>query len=375
MKNVLVVYHYIAHYRIPIFNLLSKSEGPSYTILSGEQTDIKIKTADSSLSEIIPEDGGIRWLKIKNYWILKYFLFQPSVLKFSYRKEYNTIIYLGNMYFLSTWVGAILAKATNKKVVFWTHGFIREEKNFQGYIRLKFYKLADELLVYGQRAKDILVTKGFPEKRITIVYNSLDYDAQLKIRNNYFLEKKIEIFKNNELPVFSFIGRLTKQKKIDMLLDVLYKINQEEHKANLLIIGDGDQMNFLKQKANELNVQDYVVFYGACYEEEKIFKLMQMTNVVVSPGEVGLTAIHALCYGVPVLTHNRFDKQMPEYEAIIEGKTGAFFEYENSSESLSEVLKVWLFKKNKKQTMNDCFEVIDNYYNPYSQKKIFDAIV
>ncbi len=375
MKNVLIVYHYIAHYRVPIFNLLSKSKEPKYTILSGIKTDIVIKTADENLSRIDPEFGGIRWLKIRNFWFLKYFLFQPSVLKFSLIKKYDTIIYLGSMYYVSTWIGAILSKLTKKKVIFWTHGFIREEKNFQGFIRLQFYKLADELLVYGQRAKDILVAKGYPEKKITIVFNSLDYEQQLKIRNSFFLEKKIEIFKNNELPVFSFIGRITKQKKIDILLDVLNKINQEENKANLLVIGDGDQIDFLKQKAKELNIDDYVVFYGSCYDEKTIFQLMEMTNVVVSPGEVGLTAIHALCYGVPVITHDRFDKQMPEYEAIIEGKTGAFFEHDDAFNSLYEILKIWLFKKNKIQIKNDCFEVVDKYYNPYTQKKIFNTIV
>ncbi|MBW4360346.1 glycosyltransferase [Flavobacterium taihuense] len=375
MKNVLIVYHYIAHYRIPIFNLLSKSNNPKYTILSGVKTDINIKTADEHLSQILPETGGINWLKTENYWFLKYFLFQPSVLKLSLSTKYDTIIYLGNMYYLSTWIGAILARLTNKKVIFWTHGFIREEKNFQGFVRSVFYRLADEILVYGQRAKDILIAKGFSEQMISVVYNSLDYDEQLKIRNEVYSEKKLEIFKHDELPVFGFIGRLTKQKRIDLLVDVLYKINEGNRKANLLLIGDGEQMDFLKKKVKELNLDDFVVFYGACYDEKIICQLMQLMNVVVSPGEVGLNAIHSLCYGVPVVTHNRYDKQMPEYQAIVENKTGTFFEYEEPIESLLIVLKDWLFNKNKKQTREDCFKMIDEYYNPYAQNKIFDSIV
>ena len=74
MRNVLIVYHYIAHYRLPIFNLLSKSEKPSYTILSGIKTDINIKTANIEFSEISPKNGGVKWIIVKNYWFLKYFL-------------------------------------------------------------------------------------------------------------------------------------------------------------------------------------------------------------------------------------------------------------------------------------------------------------
>lgn len=373
-KNVLIVYHYIAHYRVPIFNLLSKSGGPNYTILAGIKTDIPIKTADENLSKIDPVMGGIRWLKIKNFWFLKVFLFQPAVLKFSLMKEYNTIIYLGNMYFFSTWIGSILAKLSNKKIVFWTHGFIRDEKNLQGFLRFIFYSLADELLVYGQRAKDILISKGFPENKIKLVYNSLDYDNQVKIREK-FSEVKLELFKRNDLPVFSFIGRVTEQKKIDILLDVLHLINQGKDKANLLIIGDGNQINFLKEKARKLGVEDNVVFFGSCYDEKIICQLMNSTSVVVSPGEVGLTAIHSLCYGVPVVTHNRFDRQMPEYEVIVDGVTGAFFDYYNPLDSLVVTLKPWLFEKNKFLIKEDCFKIIEDYYNPYTQKKIFDSIV
>jgi glycosyltransferase involved in cell wall biosynthesis len=375
MKSVLIVYHYLSHYRIPIFNLLSQSEEPKYAILSGVKSEIRIKKVDEHFLKISDKDGGIKWIKVNNYWFLKYFLFQPAVIKHSFSKQYNTIIYLGNMYYLSTWIGSILAIFTNKKVIFWTHGFIREEKNFQGFVRRLFYKLADEILVYGQRAKNILVSKGFSENKITVVYNSLDYDAQLKVRNDIFAEKKLEIFKNAELPVFGFIGRLTRQKRIDLLVDVLYKINNGKNKANLLLIGDGDQMDFLKKKVKELNLENYVVFYGACYDEKIIGQLMQLMNVVVSPGEVGLTAIHSLSYGVPVITHNRFDKQMPEYEAIIEGVTGAFFDYENPVENLMVILKVWLFNKSKMQSRLECYKIIDKYYNPYVQKKIFDSVV
>ena len=375
MKNVLIVYHYIAHYRFPIFNLLSKSEDPKYTILSGIESDINIKKVDEHLLNISGSEGGIKWLKVNNYWILRYFLFQPGAIKYSFSKQYDTIIYLGNMYYLSTWIGAIVAKFTNKKVVFWTHGFIREEKNFQGFLRVIFYKLADEILVYGQRAKNILVTKGFSENKISVVYNSLDYDRQLKVRNDILTEEKLEIFKDNELPVFGFIGRLTKQKRTDLLVEVLYEINKGNYKANLLIIGDGDQMSSLKNKVVELNLDNHVVFYGPCYDERIIGQLMQLIKVVVSPGEVGLTAIHALCYGVPVITHNRFDKQMPEYEAIVEGETGAFFDYYNPSESLIIILKDWLFNKNKIQIKQNCYKVIDDCYNPYTQKTIFDSVV
>jgi glycosyltransferase involved in cell wall biosynthesis len=374
MKNVLIIYHYIAHYRVPLYRILSKSDSPKYTICSGLTSEINIKTAEVSLAEIPPAEGGIRWVIIKNWWIYKPFLVQLSVLKLSISRSYDTVIYLGVMYYLTTWLGAILAKVFGKKVIFWTHGFIEEENNLKGIIRSLFYSLADEILVYGQRAKDILISKGFDPKKIKLIYNSLDYDHQVEIRRKYKKQSTPVLFKNSDLPTIGFIGRLTHQKKVIQILEVLKSMYSKNTSANLLIIGDGDQKDVLKAKTIELGLEDFVMFYGPCYEEKTIYQLMKSWNVVVSPGEVGLTAIHALTYGVPVITHDKFSKQMPEYEVIIPDKTGDFFEYENI-DSLEQLVSKWLFKKDKMHVEKECYAIIDSYYNPYKQKKIFDTIV
>src|SRR5205823_5506869 len=113
----------------------------------------------------------------------------------------------------------------------------------------------------------------------------------------------------------------------------------------------------------------------SCYDENKIFQLLSQTCVVVSPGEIGLTAIHAMTYGLPVITHNKFDKQGPEYACIIPGTTGDFFDYNNSVESLSQTLIKWFARTDKSFIKEGCYRVIDEYYNPYNQKKIIDSVI
>ena len=54
---------------------------------------------------------------------------------------------------------------------------------------------------------------------------------------------------------------------------------------------------------------------------------------------VGLTAIHSLSFGTPVLTHNNFDNQMPEVQAINEGENGGFF-IENDLEDLIKKIEI-----------------------------------
>ena len=67
---------------------------------------------------------------------------------------------------------------------------------------------------------------------------------------------------------------------------------------------------------------------------------------------------------------------MPEYEAIIEGKTGSLYEY-GSNDSLIEKIKQWLEdEKDREVIRRYCYEVIDEYYNPNKQVEfINDAVL
>lgn len=370
MKRVAIIYNYIHHYRVPLFNLLSRNKTIDYTIISGRSSEILIKKAAPELAIIKPSKGGINWKIIKNVWFFKRFLFQPHILHPSFFKKFDSFIYLGNMYYLSTWISAIIARVIGRKVIFWTHGFIRDENNFIGFIRSVFYKIPNELLVYGSRAKKILINKGFSAEKVTLIFNSLDFEKQ-----DIFYEKKEiikDLFVNQNLSIVGFIGRLTRQKKIHLLIELLHSMPKEK-KFNLLIIGDGNQLTFLKRMVREFNLCEFVLFRGAVYDERENCNLISMMDVLISPGEVGLTAIHSMTYGTPVITHDRFDKQMPEYEVIIDGVTGDFFDYSNPIPSLKKLLPKYLYKKHK-YTYN-CRKIIKDKYNKENQMLIFNSLV
>jgi glycosyltransferase involved in cell wall biosynthesis len=95
----------------------------------------------------------------------------------------------------------------------------------------------------------------------------------------------------------------------------------------------------------------------------------------VSPGNVGLTAIHSLSFGTPVCTHSNFFNQMPEVEVIEEGVTGCFFE-ENNIESLDNVISKWVnFPKDRSVIRDNCYQIIDDLYNPYNQLNVIKSLL
>ncbi|WP_158856667.1 glycosyltransferase [Lunatibacter salilacus] len=385
MRKIAIVYHYIALYRLPIFRELMNSEILDFVILSGQTSDISIEQVDIRYAQLPLKNGGLRWFFLKNIWLFKRkILWQSGLSRFVLANKFDTYIFLGNPYHLSTWVAAILARLLNRKVYFWMHGVYKDKLIFVDYIKLFFfYKIANGYFLYGNRAAQILKKYYVgSESNIHIIYNSLDYKTALSLRQKFSyistVHFRAELFESSEIPTICFIGRLNKIKRIDMLIEAQYRLTQKLGNTafNLLLIGDGEEYYNLHQKVKNLGLERAVYFTGALYDEEKIAKFLSFSDLCVNPGNVGLTAIHSLSYGTPVISHDNLNIQMPEVESILVGETGDLYQY-NNLDSLINKIDKWFVKYPIKDELliNKCMSVVDRFYNPEYQRSIFESVL
>jgi glycosyltransferase involved in cell wall biosynthesis len=313
--------------------------------------------------------------KVKNVRFKSILGYQVGVLYKVIVGDWDTIILLGDMYVLSNWLAALLAKISGKKVYFWGHGLYGNETRCKLTIRKLFLSLADGHFLYGKYAKVLMQKEDFEISKIHVVYNSLDYDFHKSIRNESVEEDfygKRNYFENNSLPLLIFVGRLTPEKKLHELLVAMVALKARGMLVNLLIIGDGKERPNLERSVSSLAGQLH--FYGACYDEYEIGKLLANADLCVSPGNVGLTAIHSLSFGTPVCTHDNMSEQMPEAEAISVGKTGILYSREKGD--LDVAIGNWLTNPvNRNATRENCYEVIDNSYNPHVQVSVFRRVL
>ena len=157
-----------------------------------------------------------------------------------------------------------------------------------------------------------------------------------------------------------------------MLIDAVTLLKQRGCAYNIVFIGDGEMRQDLECLVAKKNLTNNVWFFGACYDEQTNAELIYNADLCVAPGNVGLTAMHTMVFGCPVITHDDFKWQMPEFEAITKGITGDFFRYGNI-DSLAETINNWLLsKRNKREEVRqNCFKEIDNNWNPKFQMEIF----
>ena len=312
--------------------------------------------------------------KVRNIRLRGRLVFQTGVITKILFRKWDVIIFLGDANLVSNWIGVTLARLKGVKVAYWGHGLYGQERGLSKWLRLLFLSMANANLTYGEWAKSKMTKEGFKASTIKVIYNSLDYQTSRKIRDHvvqqdYLYEKGI--FKT-KAPILLFIGRLTPQKKLDILIDAVGKLKNNGLHFNLLIIGDGPERSKLERMATENGISCY--FYGECYDEMTNASLIANADLCVSPGNVGLTAIHSLSYGTPLCTHNNFANQMPEFEAIEEGVTGCYFD--EKKKNIEQAIERWFAKKpDREQVRKDCYFVIDEKYNPNVQVKIMEEMV
>jgi glycosyltransferase involved in cell wall biosynthesis len=180
-------------------------------------------------------------------------------------------------------------------------------------------------------------------------------------------------FSDSKIPVLIYTGRLTKSKGLALLLTAMSQLQNQGFKTSLLLVGDGPEREPLTQLAKTSGVA--VHFYGACYDEDRLAELIMSANLTVAPGKVGLTAMHSLIYGTPVITHDDPDDQMPEWEAIIPGQTGDFFR-RGDVHDLARVIQKWSMLPWPDESIRKrCMSVIDCSYNPSFQRSIINRAV
>ncbi|WP_417507940.1 glycosyltransferase family 4 protein [Marinomonas gallaica] len=369
MTKVAVIYHYFAKYREPIISQLINDSGNEFEFifiadeLSNEQ---KLVVADNKVFS-----GKFR--RVENRWFFK-FLWQKGLLSSLREHDPDVIICLAHFGFITTWILALYYKLLGRKIIFWGHGLYGNESTIKRFVRVNFNNIADNFMVYGERAKDLMYKEG--KSNTTVIYNSLNYFEQNE--NFLHLKNDVNCDLSNEIEFkIVFIGRLTPVKKLDQLLNACIGLMDLGYKIKVDIIGDGSETKLLKDICLQSGYDKNFCFHGEVYDEILISKIIYRAHVCVSPGNVGLTAIHSLTYGTPVITHNKFSEQMPEYEAIKDGHNGSFFEYGNE-ESLKNSIKYWIGEyKRRDYTLiqEDCRNVIKNKYNPICQSKIIRSVL
>lgn len=365
MLNVLVVYQHLPHYRKGVFLELEQSPGWDVHFAAGRSS------RDPGI-ETIPMTELQRTHELRNTWVGP-FLWQRDLMRLLLR-PWDIVIFLGDVAYVSTWAGAAVSRLLGRRVAFWTIGWHRPERGPRRLVRVAFYRLAHRLLLYGNVARRIGVSQGYPAERTTIVKNSRDHvDGSLAEDGDRLAAIRAGL-REVRLPAVGAVVRLTDGKRLELILEAVARIEQSGGpRLAVVLAGEGPMTESLRQQAAELNVDIHLL--GAIYGDEALTEFYQKCLVTVLPSLAGLTTIQSMQYGRPVITHNDEFDQAPEYEAIRCGVTGDLYQKGNV-DALAEAVRRWVLKVQESPVEVEmaCKEAVREGWTPESSARaIFEA--
>lgn len=237
---------------------------------------------------------------------MKNFLNYIRILNELFKKNYFDIVHVHDV---SSGIFVLLLARINKIKMRILHSrttdYLPNEKNLlikKSFKKLipffsnRYFACSDKAGIWGfgiKRCKEVKVIKnGIQIERFVFDEN---------VRNNIRKELEIENKK-----VIGTIGRLSKQKNLIFLLELFKEINLIEKDTVLVLVGEGSMREQLVKRANELSIEDKIIFAG---EKSNVWDYYMAFDVFISTSfyeGFGTTAIESQATGTPTVLSTGF---------------------------------------------------------------------
>lgn len=154
------------------------------------------------------------------------------------------------------------------------------------------------------------------KEKIKLIYNGVKIDNFVNSKTKINLKKEFGIAKEELL--IANIGRLCKQKGQIYLLEAVNKVIKKFDNFKLLLIGKGSDEEKLKNKVNELNLENKVIFTGFRDDVPSILQQIDfMVHTAIYEGCPWII-LEAMMSGVPIVA--TASPSLPEF--ITDGENG-----------------------------------------------------
>jgi len=165
------------------------------------------------------------------------------------------------------------------------------KKGFFGWIAEKLVsKLTNRNIAVSERTRRNLEKMGV---KAEVIPNGIDFKLIQETR------------RNDEESDIIFVGRLTKEKNVDLLIRSVKLLKMEIPDIKCVIIGDGPEKESLKILSKNLGVSENIIFKGFLDNHADVISRIKASKLFVLPSSregFGIVALEANACGLPVIT-------------------------------------------------------------------------
>ena len=254
--------------------------------------------------------------------------------------SYDVVFVSGNPRILSHTLAASLLRLLRRNVVLWTMGHSYGANRATERIRLRWTRMFKHLLLYSDAEVRSLRASGFAKHVLTGMNNGLDQekiDQAIAAWDDARLDTWRAAHDLQNRTVLLSCTRLDPKNKFDLLVQALPQLVRQIPDVTWCVVGGGPERERLAAAAQDAGLADRVRFVGEQYDENELAPWFLSSAILVHPGAIGLTLLHAFGYGLPVVTHGSAERHGPEFGAFEENIAGRTFR-EDDSGSLADTI-------------------------------------
>ena len=188
------------------------------------------------------------------------------------------------------------------------------------------------------------------------IHNALDID-RLKRVNHDRLGIKRELGIPENAFLVGSIGRLTKQKGFDVFLNAAAQVIKSSPEFHFIIIGDGEDANLLKQQANDLKIENRILFTGSRSDVDRLITSLDL--FVCSSRWEGLSTVilEAMAAGIPILATD-----IPGNRELLQSGISAWFvPVENAGALADGMISAFQDPGRRKEYAQNALKRIDSF--------------
>lgn len=243
--------------------------------------------------------------------------------------------------FFGAVVAPMLGESTSEQKKKWAKDFLPSRKSEKVFSRrmmenmlLMMYENCDSVVALSRKSKEQLVRLGLDKSKIIVMPTGVD--ALPKVDREELKEFRRENGLAQEDEVLLYVGRLSREKNLAILVSVIEEVARKRPQAKLVFVGDNEYKKELEAIAAESSARENIIFTGRVPREKlsmaygvaKIFMFPSMTDTQ------GLVLNEAVASGLPVVA---VDGKVSE--VVQDGKNG-FIVKNNAKNMASRVLEL-----------------------------------
>ncbi len=358
--RVLILQPTVPEYRLSFFEHLSKVPDLSIRVIASENSLTARELKKGNRSTRFDYSVVLSWFILGGRLI-----WQGSFGLSDWLRMGDVLVVCGNPRYLNIYPLILQAKRRGVSIVWWGHGWTAGSHGFTAWLRRKIMKLADVVLLYTDTEVAAYISLGFDPMKTFATNNALDQSSAFQFSKYWDAVKLKEFQVENSIQnqrILLFCGRLTPKAELEFLIQAMPQVINQWQNTLLVVIGNGPELSKLQLMASNLQINNHIRWMGSVYDEAQLAPWFLSADVFVYPGSIGLSVLHAMGYGLPVITHSDSKYHMPEFSAICDGKNSLTYLKSNLCDFMNKLS--FVFNNNKFQNSlseNALYTVKNNY--------------